>query len=162
MKHRRAIAFLGVIAAGMILMAGCGGNDDSGNGAAKLDGALLADKLITDVAFEDQLSKVEDDTALMLYGLSTDQVASANVYVGTGATAEEVSVIEGKDEDSTAAIREQAEARVQSQLEDYKDYKPDEVPKLENPILKTSGNFVILCVSADNDTADSVIDEMIK
>ena len=166
MKHRKLIAFLSVIAAGMILMAGCGDGDRNdnggGNGAAKLDGAALADKLVSDVSFEDQLSKVDDDTALMLYGLTADQIASANVYVGSGATAEEVAVIEGVDEDSAKVIEEQVRARVQSQLDDYKDYIPEEVPKLENPVIKKDGNFVILCVSGDNDTAESVIKEMMK
>ena len=161
-KSRKIIAIVCVMIAGMILMAGCGGEEKDGGDKAKIDAGALAAKLVADVAFEDQLTKADDDTALMLYGLNADQVVSSVVYVGTGATAEEVAVFEGTDEDSAKAIKELADSRVKSQLEDYKDYKPEEVPKLENAILETKGNYVILCVSGDNETANAVIGEMTK
>lgn len=140
---------------------GCGGGDGGGqDGAGTIDGAALAEALAGGVAFEDQLTQVDQETALMLYGVAPEQVASAVVYVGTGATAEEIAVFEGVDEAAADAIEAQAEARLASQLSDYADYKPDEVPKLENPVLETEGNYVILCVSGDNETAESIIDGM--
>ena len=84
------------------------------------------------------------------------------MYVGTGATAEEVAVIEGTDESGVEAIKKQVDERLAGQLEDYGDYKPAEVPKLENPMLETRGNFVILCVSGDNGTAEAIVEEMAK
>jgi len=38
------------------------------------------------------------------------------------------------------------------------DYNPEEMPKLENPIVVAKGNYVVLCLSGDNDNAKKVID----
>ena len=159
MKKMRNLMVLSV-AILCLALTGCGGGKVSDG--SDIDGSALAQRLVQEVAFEDQLTQVEEETALALYGLSSDQVASAVVYVGTGATAEEIAVLEGVDGKSAEAIKSQVDERISSQLADYGDYKPEEVPKLENPVLKTRGKFVILCVSGDNETAKSIIDEMAK
>ena len=155
-----------IVAAGMALcvaLTGCGGEEGGGGSdGISIDGGAIAQRLVEEVAFEDQLTQVDEETALALYGLSSDQVASAFVYVGTGATAEEVAVIEGTNESGVEAIKKQVDERLAGQMEDYGDYKPAEVPKLEDPLLETRGNFVILCVSGDNGTAEAIVEEMAK
>ena len=70
-----------------------------------------------------------------------------------------IAVFEAVDGDAAKAVQEGMQARLSSQISDYGDYRPQEVPKLESAVVKTSGNYVVLCVSADNDAAADLIEE---
>ena len=47
------------------------------------------------------------------------------------------------------------------QKDSYADYAPDQVPKLDTAVVRTCGEYVIVCVSADNEKAASVVDAYI-
>lgn len=125
-----------------------------------LDDAAAA--LLKDVSFEDELTQAKTDMALLLYGLTQDEVAQAVVYVGTGAFADEFSLWKATSADAAASIEKKVQARVDALKESYADYKPQEVPKLESPVVITSGNYVALCVSPDAETAEKTLKEFFK
>lgn len=66
-----------------------------------------------------------------------------------GATAEELAVFEAKDADAAAALVEKLQARNADRIENYADYIPAEVPKLENAVILSGGRYVVLCVATD-------------
>lgn len=134
-------------------LAACGGEEVS------IDIQAAGDALNSEVAFVDTLTQIPAESAVSLYGLEADAVADAVVYVSSGATAEEISVWEAASDSDTEAIIEAVTLRMASQAENYADYKPAEVPKLENFVLKVKGNYVAVCVSDDNDTAETVLAE---
>ena len=117
-----------------------------------------ADKLSQEVSFQDQLTSLDQDAALKLYDLTADDVQAVALYVGTGATAEEISVWQGKDANAAKNIQNAVNTRIENQKESFVDYNPEEMPKLENPIVVAKGNYVVLCLSGDNDNAKKVID----
>ena len=80
------------------------------------------------------------------------------LYVGTGATAEEISVWQGKDANAAKNIQNAVNTRIENQKKSFVDYNPEEMPKLENPVVVAKGNYVVLCLSSDNDNAKQVID----
>ena len=55
-------------------------------------------------------------------------------------------------------IKTAVQNRVAAQLQSFQSYNANEVPKLENPVIETAGNCVILCVSDDKGEAEAVID----
>lgn len=144
-----------VLAAGVL--SGCGGT-----AAVTIDTGALADDLCSGVSWKDQLGEIELDKALSLYGIQADAVASGKVYMGTNATAEEIAVLEAASADQVAAIQNGLEARVEAQLASFQSYNAEEVPKLENPVLQTKGNYVILCVCDNKAEAEKIIDESIS
>lgn len=119
----------------------------------------LASKLVSGVTFKDQLAKVEEDTVLDLYGLSQSQISDMSVYMGSGATAEEVAVFQTND---TEAVKKSAQQRIKNKKADFENYIPEEIPKLNDPVLQVKGDYVILCISDHNDQAEKVIDEVSK
>lgn len=163
MKKRVAVLAFAFCLFAAGCLAGCGTDGDEkekdGSDAAAIDVQQLADQLVSQVSFEDQLSGVDQETALLLYGLEAGQIKSCAVYAGTGATAEEVAVFEASDEEAVDAVVNSVNKRVESQLADYADYRPEEVPKLENAVIETSGNYVVLCVCADDAAARTLIKE---
>lgn len=146
-----------ILAAALVFAAGCAKNTTT-----TMDTAAVADKLISSIQFSDQMSAIEDKTALKLYGLENDAVTKMKVYESTGATAEEVAAFEAKDDTSAAAVKEAAQKRIDDQKSGFEGYQPKEMAKLKAPVLVTKGKYVILCVSDDNSTAQKVIDGFIK
>lgn len=121
----------------------------------------LAKKLATEITYKDELNVMDDDMFDTIYaGVDKESIKKSCVYANSGASAEQVAVIEAKDDSSAIEIKNQLGDNLQDQIEDNKDYLPAEVPKLEKPVLKQEGKYVILCVSDDNEKAESIIKEM--
>ena len=136
----------------VFLFCGC-----ASGGKTEIDMEQFGKDLASSGAFTDTLYQIDDDAAKKLF--SIDYTCEAVVYAGTGATAEEFAIFrDGGDKDLYAAL----ETHLQERLESYSSYLPQEAYKLENAILKTYGDYTILCVAADSDTAQSVVDSYVK
>jgi citrate synthase len=145
----------GIAAVLLILMTGCSGSRN----AKDVDVQTVADELINTITFQDQMSELNQDTALDIFGIAPDDVVKAAVYESTGATAEEVAAFESKDETAADRVKEKAEERIETQKAGFQDYVPAEMEKLKDPVLIQQGKYVILCVSDDNETAKKTIDK---
>ena len=145
---------IGMLCLLMTVFTACGGGED-----VSIDLQAVGDALNAEVAFTDTLTQIPSESAVALYGLDAEAVVNAVVFVSSGATAEEFALWEAADSAGVEAIIEAATLRMASQAENYADYKPAEVPKLENFILKKQGNYVVLCASDDNETAETVLAE---
>ena len=84
------------------------------------------------------------------------------LYVGTGSTAEEIAVFRMKDAGGVEAAKAAIEKRIAYQTDNFKDYVPAEVPKLEKAVVKTGGTTVVFVVSANADGTKSVIDSLYR
>lgn len=115
----------------------------------------LATDLLTEVEFEDKLTKFEGNIA-KLYDLP--EVEDYVVYVGSGATAEEIAIITLKDEKDESEVKAALEKRVEEQRQSFANYVPEEVARLENSIIKSNSKYVVLCVSND-DVAEDIINQ---
>ncbi|MDR2356105.1 MAG: DUF4358 domain-containing protein [Clostridiales Family XIII bacterium] len=143
-------------------LAGCGG---AGNRAeAELDMRRLAEALLDGIAFDDQMEEASDGAFYALYAVdpSDESVAGFVLYTSTGATAEEVAIIEARDAADAPAVLEVARARVAWQKAEFEDYAPGERAKLNDPVLMRAGRYVILCLSNDNAAAERIIEDFIE
>ncbi len=149
-------------------LAGCSGSDSSdadksGSAAVAqadetIDVSATADKLKDGVEFKDELAELDEGKIEKIIGISPDSYVKGKVYVSSsGGTAEEIGCFEAKDEDSAKAIADTLKDRIESQKKVFKDYVPEEMDKLEDPVLVTKGNYVLLCISNDNDKAKEII-----
>ena len=85
----------------------------------------------------------------------------AAVYIDASrATAECVCAFTAKDGESLAAVQDALSDYRKAQLEQYRDYRPDEAPKLENALMKTRGMQTVLAVAADADAAEAALDKI--
>ena len=115
--------------------------------------------LLDSGAYSETLEELDLDIAVMLFWLSGDvsQYEGSKVYYSTGATSEMAAVISVSDESLVPEVEEALKAWVESQIEAEKDYRPAEVPKLENAIIEARGNSVLLTVAADWEKAKKAI-----
>ena len=68
-------------------------------------------------------------------------------------------MIETTGGDAVETVKAAMEKRVEDQKAAFENYQPKEMTKLGDPLLETRGNYVILCLSDDNDAARAIIDE---
>lgn len=138
------------------LFAACA--DEGKNGADKpVDVHKLAGDLIGQVPFVDEMTEDTSSVFYALYQLDESAVKDQAFYFSTGATAEEVAVIEAADPGDVDTIKQAVLSRIEAQKEGFANYIPEELTKLKDPVVEVLGNCVILCVSDDNAKAREVI-----
>ncbi len=129
----------------------------SGNTAKDVDIEALAQEIVQTVAFDDTLEEIDDSMIPMLYDI--DGYTDAVLYKGSGATAEEIALFKmGSVSDAETAYKG-AEAHIQSQVEAYESYMPDEVTRLEDAVVRQDGTYVSVVVSADSEAAEKLLED---
>ncbi len=152
-----------IILASLVLitsLTACGNSEAADE--KSFDAVAVADSIVEGEYFIDDLQPIEDNVVADIYGIDFETVESSKVYFGTNATPEEVAVFTAVDEASAAAIKDLVLQRVSDQITAFRDYMPDQVIKLENAIVLTSENNVILCVADDNDAALTAINSILE
>ncbi len=123
----------------------------------------IGEKLFTDITYDDDLQRVEEDTAgriefvAAFYGIDESLLADAALYTGSGATPEEICVMKASSEENVGAVEKAAQHRLTLQKEDFVDYAPDEMPKLDSAVIYRKGLFVVYSVSGDSTAATEII-----
>ena len=146
---KKLITLLVTIAMIGVMLTGCGGSGKE----VTADPAKLAEDL-SKTASGDTLSSISEDILASTYLVDTSKIDSCAAYVGTGATACEAVVIKYVSE-----VKGLFETRVKNQSDLYSSYNADEVKNLDNAIIKTSGNYAVLCVTNDTAAAEKVLKE---
>ena len=139
-----------------VLLGGCGSKEVS------FDVTKLGDELNTQIAYGEELSPMDIDTASMFINLSGINIVNSSIYESSGATAEEIVVLECGSADDANKAKEAMQSRVEEQKESYVDYVPEEMPKLESAIVMTNGKYAVLSVSGDANAAKGIIDSYMK
>lgn len=141
-----------------VLLTGCGKKEtkelpDANEVVATLQGQ---------VTFTDEIITKDMDETNIFYNIDSMLVKDSAALVGSGATAEMLSVWKAQDEVDAEAIVKALEEFNAGWKEGYADYKPEEVPKLETAVLRQEGNCVIYAVTADNEAAADAVDALFK
>ena len=122
----------------------------------------LADKIAKSGAFEDELIKADSDILIKDYNFTNEEIKELVSYQGSGATSEEIVVLQVNDKNNLNSVKEKINTRIDERKEAFANYLPKEVFKIENNILKIKGNYVILCISNDAKKVSDVINNYIK
>ena len=148
-KYTAVILAVGIMAAAM----GCSSS------GGDIDTAALVNALTTGVVFDEALTELSPSIAQKRLALDEGEAEEITAYAGTRAVVDEIAVIKAADVD---AVKAKVDAHIAEQTESYQSYRPEEVPKLNNAIVETSGDYVIMCVTGDSKAAKGIIDEYIK
>ena len=122
----------------LLCLSGCSSKDIS------LDVNELAEDVLKNAEFTDDLASVDAEVAVSLYGI--EGAVNQVVYMGSGATAEEIAVFEFESEDEAGKAIENAKKRIDDQEKAFEDYAPAEIPKLQSAVIKTGGKYLAVCV----------------
>lgn len=137
-------------------------SSEPSNQGKAVDAAALSKSLLNDIVYDDQLSSVELNTAEMFLNLADIGIDEAYIYESSGATAEEIVVFKCKDSDSAKKAKTAFEQRVMEQTENFTDYVPKEIEKLDDAVIITSKEYAVLSVSSDPGKAKDIIEGAFK
>ena len=118
----------------------------------------IAQSLIDAGVFSAEMMEFDHN---LLFQLPEDAVGyqGSVVYFNVYGISEVVAVMCAADEESAAAVEQALSSWVETNKVGESNYRPAEAEKLENAILETRGNTVLLVVAADAEKANSVIFE---
>ena len=122
----------------------------------------LSSKIIESGAFEDTLEKVDSTMTINNYNFMESQIKEILSYQGSGATSEEIVIIQVKEKSDIKIIKEKINIRLEERKEAFASYLPKEVYKIENNVLMVKGDYVILSISNDTKKVSDVINKYIK
>ena len=154
---------LALVLALLLGLAACGGGENnapplyfSGH-VAKIDesGAFTADLY--------DLEELDADTAFMLYqlgshGLEREDLKECTALRSAGATCEEAAVLVFTSADGAETAVDALGDYIAGQIDENEDYRPAEVPKLENAWISARGETVLLVVANDLDAAKKAVE----
>lgn len=138
----------------LCLLWGCSNQD-----SVVIDLASLGKQMQEEIAFDDELNLLSTDMIPALYGI--DNAVEAYVYMGSQATAEEIALFKFANAEDASAGKATLEDHLEKQKQDYANYIPEEVARIEKAVLRQEGNYVLLCVSYDEGVND-IIDKNIQ
>jgi hypothetical protein len=162
MKNRKISAILLCLCL-TVALAGCSAHGENGKPACSDAAACDLDSLASDLcavdAFSDILSPVSDEIARGLYGYEAEDVLDCSVMCSTGATSEEIGLFRCADEEAAIRVAAAAESRALAQKSAYESYAPDEIPKLDDAVIESKGEYVFFVVSKNRDAVKKLLDE---
>lgn len=117
----------------------------------------LTRQLLASNAFSEPLEPLDADIVWMLYGLdqttlAPEQLTAATAYRSSGATCEEVALLTFADEAAAQIAANALDLYIVGQIQANRDYRPAELPKLEQVFLERRGTTVLLMVANDYET----------
>ena len=145
---------LAVLTAGVLLLAGCGGETKT------IDVQALAKSLATEIKYDDTLKELTADEISMLVDLPED--VDSVMYAGSGSTAGGGGGFTAKDSNQAKETMEDVQKYLDDQADSFQDYVPEETKRIGNAVLEQKNQYVVLCVSGDSDQAKEIIEKAFK
>lgn len=140
---------------GVCLLTGCG------MGVQKSEeigySTTLVEEAVQAGVFSESLEELELDTGFLLYcfdayDLKPENLTDGKILRSAGATCEEMAVLIWEDETCAERAEEALEDYIEAQVESNRDYRPRELPKLEEAMTEERGNTTLLAI-VDNPAA---------
>ena len=122
----------------------------------------LAEQIIQSRSFEDELNMVDKDITMSDYDFTQDEIKNLISYQSTGATSEELVILQVNDKSKLNDVKEKINTRLEERKEAFESYLPEEVFKIDNNILEVKNDYIIMCISNDSNKVNEVINNYIK
>lgn len=119
----------------------------------------LCSEILEKVTFDETPQKVDESVALTYYNLDADTAGEFRVYMTSGGFVDEVSVWKTS---SVEVVRQKINDRIAEQKSSFENYRPEQLPKLDNAIVIQSGDYVVCCITSDSDNAKNTINAYLK
>ena len=132
------------------------------NDAPPLYGTYHVAALVEAGAFSEELEELDGDTAFTLYKLADydlerEDLKDCAVQRSAGATCEEAAVLVFTSADKAKTAKGALEDYVQGQIEANTDYRPAEIPKLEEALVDVRGETLLLAVANDREAVEQTL-----
>lgn len=105
-----------------------------------------------------EMISVSPDKAYILFGINPDDcLQEITAVCSESLLADEIWLVEAKDEAAAERIKELADVRISQKADELRDYLPDQYKVVENAKLICHGNYVFLIIHPDPDALVTLI-----
>lgn len=140
----------------VLSLTACGGKE----AAKSADLAALYDTLTASMP---QMLKMDETTMLNFQGIEAADCIQVQVAIcAEGLRADEIWLIEAKDEAALEKIKALAEARIQAKDEETVSYNPEQNAVVQEAQVFTEGNYLFLLVSPDVDDLKAAVEAALQ
>lgn len=99
--------------------------------------------------------KADNRTVKRLYGINANDYEDVRLYVSdSNMKVEELLLVRLRSTDQADELEQAVQSRVDSQLESFEGYGPEQCELLNSHVLDISGNYVLFVVNANAEAAD--------
>jgi hypothetical protein len=152
----KKILALVLCACALLGLTACGGKAP----AKSADLAALYDTLTASMP---QMLPMDETTMLNFQGIEAADCVQVKVAIcAEGLRADEIWLIEAKDEAALEKLQALAEARIQAKDEETVSYNPEQNAVVRNAQVFTEGNYLFLLVSPDVDTLKAQVEAALQ
>lgn len=134
--------------------------DNSQKAGEAIDVEALVKKIQDKVIFEAELNKLGTSVAEGM--VETAEGTKLQIYVGNGTYADELIIMTAKNENDAKRNQESVKTHLLETKKAFQDYLPEEAKKIEKAVSIRCGCYVIVCVTADYETAEKTINAFIQ
>ena len=155
----KAVALLLVLSV-VLPLAACGKPQEENNAQTPVNAGDLVETLLQCVKFDTELTDAGDSAALFFQNLP--EYALVTMYSGSGYFADElVWITLSKTEDMEQALTS-VDSHVAQVREQFLNYIPEEVDKIDNAVIWNQGVHIILCITNDYENAAAIVKDPSK
>ncbi|MGN0599913.1 MAG: DUF4358 domain-containing protein [Oscillospiraceae bacterium] len=116
--------------------------------------------IMAEIEIPSAVEKTKDDVGAY-YDIDTEAAEALSVYIcGSGAYPDELAVFKMNSAEDAENARAAVQKRLDSQIELYADYTPNEMYKLDGAKVVVKGNYVMLFACSDDDRAYEIADSL--
>lgn len=111
----------------------------------------------------DNMADLSMEDLLDYYGIVENDVVQFVAKVNTsGIKSDEIVIIQAKDSDATARVKEKLDARYQSKINENTNYNIDELAVVEKGKVSVNGDYVSMIVSSEVDKITEIYNNAFK
>lgn len=120
------------------------------------DAPALVQSILNQVQFADTLTSVGDGAAL--YFPELPESAKAELFLGSGYYADEVALITLSDTADKKAVRISVDKHLEQIRNQFANYIPEELPKIDDALVWEQGEFIIVCICENIADVKTILD----
>lgn len=151
----------------MILCVACGNKDNTKNevgvdfNAVKTSMTDTA-KNLPDMSIADSESEDGQESFEYLFDIAYDKIEKYYFTYSSAGTAEEMALIQLKDEADAEAMKDALQKHVQSRISLLQTYAPEQVEMTEGAVISSKGKFVSLIICENTSEVKAAFEKMFQ
>lgn len=142
-----------------LCLALCACGEPPAEAKAPYDSESVKSLLAADI-FSEGLEEIDTDIACKVFGVDGETVDNCQAYLPTSTNAEALVLFVLNDEAEAGSTEDACRSWLERQIDSYRGYGPEHVPKLEGAVLSTRGSTVLLVVGNDPAAAQAAVDAL--
>lgn len=141
------------------VLVGCGASEIQSNSAKAPSAYNIGAQIKASIDLSEMEELSGSQKLQRLYDISSEDIEEYWIMTpSSNIKAREIVIIKAKDSDKVDDIVGKLEARIDRQANSFKDYIPEEYFLIQDSVLKSRDNFVLLVISEDPEAVEKIFD----